>query len=76
MNWSRRIRALMIVLGVVLLVGTLIGAGALTAGNANDGAKSANPTQAASTKAGGPITMGTVDSDPPAVAYGLPTVLE
>ncbi|MCE9562553.1 MAG: biotin/lipoyl-binding protein [Planctomycetes bacterium] len=78
MNWSRRIRPVVIVLGVLLLVGTLIGAGALTAGHGNptDGPKSANPAQNPSTKAGGPITMGTVDSDPPPVSYGLPTVLQ
>ncbi len=78
MTWLRRFRPVLFVLGVALLVGTLVGAGALTAGhgNAGDAPKSANPAQAASAKASGPITMGTVDSDPPPVSYGLPTVLQ
>lgn len=78
MNWLRRIRPALIVLMVVLSVGMIVGAGALTAGhgNANDTTKSANPPAASSTKVGGPITMGTVDSDPPPVSYGLPTVLQ
>ncbi|MBA4190512.1 MAG: hypothetical protein C0467_21200 [Planctomycetaceae bacterium] len=79
MNWLRRIRPVLFILGVLLLVGTLVGAGALRAGNgqpSTEVAKSANPTPSPTAKAGGPITMGTVDSDPPPVSYGLPTVLQ
>jgi len=78
MNLLRRFRPALFVLAIVLLVGTMIGAGALTAGHgeAAGSPKTTTPSPAASTKAGGPITMGTVDSDPPPVAYGLPTVLQ
>lgn len=78
MKWLRRVQPVLFVLGVVLLVGTLVGAGAL----ANNGTtqpsgepKSANPATGGA-KTNGPITLGNVDSDPPPVAYGLPTVLQ
>lgn len=77
MKWLRRAQPVLFVLGVLLLVGTLVGAGAL----ANNGTQqSAEPKSAipgpAGPKASGPITLGTVDSDPPPVTYGLPTVLQ
>ena len=78
MKWLRRLQPVAFVLGVVLLVGTLVGAGALANNGTQPAAepKSANPAAPAGTRAGGPITMGTVDSDPPPVTYGLPTVLQ
>ncbi|MFO0822942.1 MAG: biotin/lipoyl-binding protein [Gemmataceae bacterium] len=79
MTWLRRLRPAMIVLMIVLTAGMLVGAGALTAGhgNTNDNTKLANTAPATNgAKVGGPITMGTVDSDPGPVSYGLPTVLQ
>jgi multidrug efflux pump subunit AcrA (membrane-fusion protein) len=79
MNFLRRIRPGLIVLGVALAVGSLVGARALTAGSGNQNGKpdgepkTANPL---AVRASGPIVLGTVDSDPPPVWYGLPPVVQ
>ena len=70
MAWSRRFRPALFVLGAALVGVTLLGAKALTAGN---GAEPHKPASAAGNgKAGGPVVLGTVDSDPQPVSYGLP----
>src|SRR5206468_3255940 len=74
MTWQRRVRPALLVLGFALAAGSLLGARALTAsGNGGDQPKTANP---ATGKATGPVVLGTVDSDPAPVAYGLPPVLQ
>lgn len=74
MKWSRRIRPAMFVLGAALVAATLLGAKALTAGGHAEPQKSVNP--AGNGKAGGPVVLGTVDSDPSPVWYGLPPVIQ
>ena len=71
----RRLRPAFYLFGVVLVVAMLLGARALTGnGHAADGQKTANPAPAG--KGGGLIVLGTVDSDPSPVPYGLPPVLQ
>jgi multidrug resistance efflux pump len=78
MTWLRRVRPVLFILGVALLLGSVVGARALTNASAKtrEGGepRTANPSVAV--KAGGPIVLGTVDSDPPPVWYGLPPVLQ
>jgi multidrug resistance efflux pump len=69
----RRFRPALLVIGFALAVGSLVGARALTAGHGNDAPKSVNP--AGTGKAGGPVVLGTVDSDPEPIRHGLPPVL-
>ncbi len=74
MSWLRRFRPALYVLGVVLVLGSLLGGRALTAGHGQSGEpKTANPVGTA--KSSGPIVLGTVDSDPSPVPYLLPPVL-
>lgn len=70
----RRFRPLLFVVGFAVAVGSLFGARALTAGHGADAPKSANPPGPA--KVGGPVVLGTVDSDPPPIDYRLPPVLQ
>lgn len=75
MTWLRRFRPALYVLGVVLVIGSLVGGRALTAGSGQGGEpKTANPAQAPA-RTGGPIVLGTVDSEPSPVSYLLPPVL-
>ncbi len=78
MSWLRRLRPALFLLGCVLAVVTMVGARALTAdnGTAPDRPKTANPAPTGQEKVIGPIVLGTVDSDPPPVTYGLPPVLQ
>ena len=69
MTWLRRVRPALFVLGAGLLVATLFGARALTAGNGQDGPKSASQPPPTAGK-GGPVVMGTVDSDTPGFRSG------
>lgn len=71
----RRLRPAFYLLGVAVVVGSLLGARALTAGHGTD-AKSANPAASPPAKVGGPIVLGTVDSKRPPVPYGLPPVMQ
>jgi multidrug resistance efflux pump len=76
MTWLRRVRPALYVLGALLVAGTLVGARAMTnADGAADAPKTANPAPGGG-KVGGPIVMGTVDSDPPPADYRLPPVLQ
>lgn len=72
MNWPRKMRPVLIVVGLALAVGSLVGARALTPGSTEASAKGDPAPRAA----GGPIVLGTVDTDPPPVSYGLPPVLQ
>ncbi|QEG26886.1 Multidrug export protein EmrA [Gemmata obscuriglobus] len=75
MNWLRKMRPVLIVIGLGLAVGSLVGARALTHGSGSEAtAKGADvpPPRAA----GGPVVLGTVDTDPPPVSYGLPPVIQ
>jgi multidrug resistance efflux pump len=74
-SWLRRMRPALFVAGAVLVVATLLGARALTAGNASD-PKSVNSAGNGNIKVGGPIILGTVDSDPQKVWYGPSPVLQ
>jgi multidrug resistance efflux pump len=68
----RRLRPALYLLGAALGVGTLVGVWALTPGRGT--AQADGPKTPA--RAGGPVVMGTVDSDPPPVPYGLPPVIQ
>lgn len=76
MNGQRHIRPALILGGLALGGATLLGARSLTA--RPDAPSDPSPSSAPSLvqKVGGPIVLGTVDSDPPPVAYGLPPVLQ
>ncbi len=77
MTWLQRLRPAVYVLGAALVVATLLGARALTAGNGNgDDKKSVNPGGNGNVKVGGPVVLGTVDSKTPPVSYALPPVLQ
>jgi len=70
-------RPALYVLGVAVVIGSAVGARALRAGGQQpEGVRSAAPAVPTTTKVGGPIVLGTVDSDPSPVAYGLPPVLQ
>lgn len=79
MTWLHKFRPFLYVLGVVVVVGSLLGARLLSPGS---GGGSSDPTQPKSAiptngKAGsGPVVIGYVDTDPGPVAHGLPPVLQ
>jgi multidrug resistance efflux pump len=66
----------MYLLGLTLLVATLLGARALTAGHGNADHKTPEPPAAGGGKATGPVVLGTVESDTPMVQYGNSPVLQ
>jgi multidrug resistance efflux pump len=66
----------MYLLGLTLLVATLLGARALTAGHSNADHKTAEPPAAGGGKATGPVVLGTVESEQAMVGYGLSPVLQ
>ncbi len=73
MAWLRKMRLVLVVLGLGLGIATLIGARGLT------GSSSANASakpDAGPRSGGGPVVLGTVDTDPQPVQYGLPPVLQ
>ncbi|MDY3551289.1 hypothetical protein R5W24_000364 [Gemmata sp. JC717] len=75
MTWLRKMRPVLIVIGLGLAVGSLVGARALTHGSGSEATtKGADvpPPRAA----GGPVVLGTVDTDPSPVDYRLPSVLQ
>ncbi len=74
MNWLRKMRPVLIVVGLALVIGSLVGARALTGGS--EAAGKGEPAPAPRAAGGGPIMLGTVDTDPPPVSYGLPPVLQ
>lgn len=74
MSWLRKTRLALFIVGVALCVGMLIGARTLTGGSASDDSKRINDKTPRTHS--GPVVMGTVDTDPPPVAYGLPSVLQ
>jgi multidrug resistance efflux pump len=77
MSWSRRVRPALFVLGAALLVGSLLGARALTNGHAKgNGEQPRSASTAPAGKLSGPIVLGTVDSEPSPVPYFLPPVLQ
>ena len=67
----RRLRPVFYLLGVALVIGSLVGARELTGNGQAADPKTANP----GVKAGGLIVLGTVDSNPSKVSYGLPPML-
>ncbi len=69
-----RCRPAMVLLGAALLAASLFGAKALTHGQGEPSASSRFSTSAV--RPTGLIVLGTVDTDPPPVAYGLPPVLQ
>jgi multidrug resistance efflux pump len=73
MTWLRKMRPLVIVLGVAGVVGSLVGARALTHGGGSEPA--AKAADAGPRPAGGLTVLGTVDTDPSPVKYLLPPVL-
>jgi multidrug resistance efflux pump len=78
MTWLRRVRPVLYPLGVLLVVGSLLGARLLTHGSGGGSEappKSAIPPTNGKTGSG-PVVIGYVDSDPPPIPYGLPPVLQ
>ncbi len=73
MNWLRKMRPVLIVIGLGLVIGSIVGARALTNGSLAD---ANSKVDSAPRSAGGPIVLATVDTDPPPVSYGLPPVLQ
>jgi multidrug resistance efflux pump len=78
MTWLQRVRPLLYLLGVLLVVGSLLGARALTHGSGGGGGEQAPKTAAPSNgkNGSGTVFLGKVDSDPPPIDYGLPPVLQ
>src|SRR5688572_15264467 len=75
MTWLRRARPVLIVVGGLLLVGSLLGARLFgTGGTGPDTPQTANPS--AGKFGSGPVVIGFVDSDPPKIEYGLPPILQ
>jgi multidrug efflux pump subunit AcrA (membrane-fusion protein) len=77
MTWMRTVRPLVFIGGVLLLVGSLLGARLFShgAGGGTD-STTKSPTPVANVKDGpGMIVIGYADSDPPPVKYGLPPTL-
>jgi multidrug resistance efflux pump len=72
----RRLRPAFFLLGVALVVGTLLGARAITGNSHAADPKSANPAASDKSNGGGLIVLGTVDSVPSKVDYRLPPVLQ
>ena len=74
MTWLRKMRPILIVVGLAIGAGVLLGARTLTGGSSSD----ANAKSAASAPRsnGGPVVLGLIDTNPPPVAYGLPPVLQ
>ncbi len=75
MTWLSRLRPAVYLLGVALILGSIAGARALTTGSSSTEA----PETASATskvRAGGPVVLGTVDTDSPPVSHGLPPVLQ
>ena len=70
----RRIRPVLVVLGVLAVVGTLLGARFLSPGSGGGGdsqSKLAPPG-----KGSGPVVIGFVDTDPQPATYGLPPIMQ
>jgi multidrug resistance efflux pump len=74
MTWLRKMRPVILALGLALGVGALIGARSLTHGSGGADA-AAKTAEAAHRATGGPVVLGLVDTDPPPVDYRLPPVL-
>jgi multidrug resistance efflux pump len=72
MTWLRKMRPVLVALGLVLGIATLIGARSLTGGSS---AAASGKGDGAPRSASGLVVLGLVDTDPPPVAYGLPPVL-
>jgi multidrug resistance efflux pump len=70
----RRLRFALFFVGVVVMIGSLLGARALT-GSHEEKAKAESPGAASPTIVG-PVVLGTVDSNPQPISYGLPPVLQ
>ena len=73
----RRMRPVLVVLGVLTVVGTLLGARYLSPGSGGGGdaqPKSALPPQ--NKPASGPVVIGFVDTDPQPATYGLPPIMQ
>jgi multidrug resistance efflux pump len=68
-----RLRHSLYLIGVILIIGSLIGAKALKGGG--DGDKN-DPSNTNTAKLVGPVVMGTVDSNPQPIKYLLPPVLQ
>jgi multidrug resistance efflux pump len=73
MTWLRKMRPVLVVVGLATAIGSMVGARALTHGSGDATAKPADtgPRSASA----GLVVMGAVDTDPPPVQYGLPSIL-
>jgi multidrug resistance efflux pump len=79
MTWLQRIRPALYLLGVLLVVGSLLGARLLThgsGGGTEPTQKTALPPGNGKANGNGPIVTGYADSDPTPIPYSLPPVLQ
>jgi multidrug resistance efflux pump len=80
MTWLQRVRRVfgirtaLYLLGICLALGSLLGARALTGGQTTE--PSPEPPREVAQKMKGPVVLGTVDSNPQPIFYGLPPVLQ
>ena len=75
MTWLRKMRPMLIVVGLALALGSLFGSRALNGGS-DAAASDSKAAETAHQSAGGPVVLGYVDTVPPPVSYGLPPVLQ
>lgn len=76
MAWLRKTRSLLVAAGGVLLIGSLLGARLLgPGGGGTDSTGKATPPPVGK-EAVGTVVLGTADSDPSPVGYGLPPILQ
>lgn len=73
MTWLRKMRPVLLALGLAIGIGTLIGARNLANGSNGEPSTKAGDSPKAN---GGPVVLGLVDTDPQPVPYGLPPVLQ
>jgi multidrug resistance efflux pump len=76
MRWLRKTRLVFFIVGLALCTGMLIGARTLTGGSAADKGDKSKSDNAPRSASSGPVVMGTVDTDPQKVEYGLPPILQ
>jgi multidrug resistance efflux pump len=73
MSWLRKTRFVFVGIGIAACIGMLIGARTLTGGSAPDKSPRSDSTPRSAV---GLVVLGTVDTQPPPIPYGLPPVLQ
>lgn len=76
MAWLRKIRPLLFVLGGLLVIGSLLGARLLTHGGGGTTDPTAKSAPTNGKDGSGPVVLGTADSNPSPIKFGLSPVLQ